>query len=128
MYVDGQYFDEQAFAVPAGAWQADVGLYYQNTPREYIEHLRDGNVTDAWGDTLHALWEETGRGAPILMASASFELPEPPCTEVASLEQTKRTTQKTKDEPGRDRLRTSGRVAWPAGAAPTLPRRTSSSR
>lgn len=115
-YLDGQYFDEQSFPVPENAWWADVALHYQSTPREYIEHLRDANVTDAWGDTLYALWEETGRGAPIRMASARVELPEPPCTEVLSSEQTKRTKQRKKNQPGRDRLETRGRAAWPAGA------------
>jgi hypothetical protein len=48
-----------------------VTLYYQNLPRHYIEALRDSNVTDHWGQTLYDLWEATGKGAPILMASAS---------------------------------------------------------
>jgi hypothetical protein len=116
-YAEGQHWDEQAFPLPAGAWQADVALYYQNTPREYIEHLRDGNTTDHWGETLYALWEETGRGAPIRMASAALELPEPPCTEVVSPSQTGRTTQRTKDAPGRDRLETRGRFTLPEGAS-----------
>lgn len=119
-YFDGQHFDEQAFGTPAGAWQADVALYYQNTPREYIEHLRDANTTDDRGQTLHDLWEETGRGAPIRMAGASLELPEPPCTEVVSSEQTVRTTQRLKDEPGQDRLATRGRFTLPAGATVDL--------
>ena len=67
---DGQYWDDRRFAMPAGAVRAEVTLYYQNTPRDYIEALRDGNVTDHWGETLHDLWSETGRGAPIAMASA----------------------------------------------------------
>jgi hypothetical protein len=100
--------------VPSGAWRADVSLYYQNTPREYVEHLRDANATDHWGETLYGLWEETGRGAPIAMARASVELPEPSCTEVASTAQTRRTTQKRRDEPGRDRLATRGGASLPA--------------
>jgi hypothetical protein len=73
-YADGQYWDDVRFAVPAGAASARARVYYQNTPREYIEHLRDANHTDNWGQTLHALWEQTGRGAPIEMAGAVVAL------------------------------------------------------
>ena len=51
-----------------------MSVYYQNTPREYIEHLRDGNFTDHWGQTLYDLWETTGKGAPILMTTNSIAL------------------------------------------------------
>lgn len=77
-YADGQYWDDRPFTVPAIANRAEVTLYYQNTPRHYIETLRDGNVTDAWGDILHQAWVDTGRGAPIAMASATLPLT-PPC-------------------------------------------------
>ena len=69
VYADGQYWDDRTFPIPAGAVTATVSLYYQNTPKEYIEHLRDANVTNHWGNTLYDLWVATGRGAPILMAS-----------------------------------------------------------
>ncbi len=51
-----------------------VTLYYQNTPRHYIEALRDANHTDSWGDILHQLWLDTGRGAPIPMVSQTSTL------------------------------------------------------
>jgi hypothetical protein len=73
-YDDGQYWDDRPFAVPAAARRAEVSLYYQQTPRHYVEALRDGNTTDHWGDTLFNLWTATGRGAPILMAAASVDL------------------------------------------------------
>lgn len=73
-YADGQHWDDSWFAAPAGATHVVVSLRYQNLPREYIEHLRDANVTNHWGDTLHAAWEATGRGAPIDMATASIAL------------------------------------------------------
>jgi hypothetical protein len=36
--------------------------------------LREANTTDQWGETLHTLWQQTGRGAPIRMAQASLSL------------------------------------------------------
>ncbi len=68
-YADGQYWHDTELAIPPGAVRVRATLYYQSLPREYIEALRDGNVTDDWGDTLHDLWEQTGRGAPIEMIS-----------------------------------------------------------
>lgn len=72
-YADGQYWHEQQLSPPPGTARVEATLYYQSLPRAYIEHLRDGNVTDHWGDTLHALWVQTGRGAPIAMAGASLD-------------------------------------------------------
>lgn len=73
-YADGQYWDDVRFEAPPGAVRATVALYYQNTPRHYIESLRDNNTTNDWGRTLYDLWERTGRGAPIEMASAEVSL------------------------------------------------------
>lgn len=73
-YDDGQYWHDSRFEIPQGATRAEVTLYYQSTPREYIEALRDENVTNHWGDTLHAVWEATGRGAPIAMQTATIEV------------------------------------------------------
>lgn len=73
-YADGQYWDDAVFRLPPGAAEAIVSLYYQNTPRGYIEHLRDANTTDQRGQHLHTLWEATGSGRPILMASTAVSL------------------------------------------------------
>jgi len=70
-YLDGQHWDNAWFAVPLGAARVEVELSYQCLPREYIEHLRDGNVTDDRGRRLFDLWERTGKGAPIVMARAT---------------------------------------------------------
>jgi len=78
-YADGQYWDDVPFPVPPGAASAQVRLYYQNTPKEYIEHLRDANTSDHWGQTLYTLWAATGKGAPIEMAAAAIDL-SAPCT------------------------------------------------
>ena len=50
-YDDGQYWDDLEFALPGRAIRAEVAVYYQQTPRGYVEHLRDHNHTDHWGDT-----------------------------------------------------------------------------
>ena len=42
------------FPVPAGTVGVVATLYYQSLTSHYIEALRDGNVTDDWGDTLHS--------------------------------------------------------------------------
>lgn len=73
-YADGQYWSDVYFPIPAGAARAQATLYYQSLPRFYIEELRDGNVTDDWGEILHSLWVQTGRGAPIEMATRSLPL------------------------------------------------------
>ncbi|MEB2283788.1 MAG: hypothetical protein B6D46_07305 [Polyangiaceae bacterium UTPRO1] len=107
-YADGQYWDERPFSIPAAAERAEVTLYYQNTPREYIEHLRDANVTDDWGTTLHRLWSETGRGAPIPMVSASLNVT-PSCTRVAAASQTLRTLVRP------EKILATGRLTVPVG-------------
>ncbi len=73
-YADGQHWHESSRPIPAGTMRVEATLYYQSLPRHYIEELRDGNTTDHWGETLHALWQATGRGAPIPMATASLVL------------------------------------------------------
>jgi hypothetical protein len=73
-YADGQHWDDVTFPIPQGATEAVVTAYYQSTPRHYIEALRDGNVTDNWGERLHQLWTATGKGAPLPMASVSLAL------------------------------------------------------
>ncbi len=48
-YPDGQHWDDTFFAIPAGAAEAVVTVYYQSTSKEYIEFLRDTNMTDNRG-------------------------------------------------------------------------------
>lgn len=76
-YEDGQHWDDVPFRIPRAARHAEVAVYYQNTPKYYIEYLRDANVTDHWGQTLYDLWVQTGRGAPILMTSQTIQLTSP---------------------------------------------------
>ncbi|MFT3685638.1 MAG: hypothetical protein QM783_12040 [Phycisphaerales bacterium] len=74
VYADGQYWADVPYELPAAAARAELHVYYQNTPREYIEHLRDANHTDNSGQLLYNLWSTTGRGAPIEMASLAVDL------------------------------------------------------
>ncbi|MGE4073420.1 MAG: hypothetical protein AB7E72_19795 [Lysobacterales bacterium] len=73
-YADGQYWHEHTVNLPAGTDRILATLYYQGLTRGYVEHLREANTTDQWGETLHTLWQQTGRGAPIRMAQASLSL------------------------------------------------------
>ena len=73
-YADGQHWDDTAFAIPAGARNAVVTLYYQTTTKEYIEFLRDTNVTNAAGQLAHDLWAKFGKSAPVDMDTAAIEL------------------------------------------------------
>jgi hypothetical protein len=72
-YADGQYWDDVTYPVGAAAVGAEVTLYYQTTSREYVEFLRDENVTNAAGNVLFDLWNDHGKGAPVAMAQATFE-------------------------------------------------------
>ena len=72
-YNDGENFDITNYNIPAGAASADVRVYYQSTTREYVEFLRDENVTNTAGDTMYNLWNTTlNQVPPVLMDEASI--------------------------------------------------------
>lgn len=73
-YPDGQHWDDTPFALSCETVRAEVRLYYQTASREYIEFLRDANVTNDRGQIAHDLWEENGRGAPVEMAVLELDL------------------------------------------------------
>ncbi|MFZ9915983.1 MAG: dockerin type I domain-containing protein [Phycisphaerales bacterium] len=73
-YADGQHWDDTLYAIPSGATQVSVTLYYQTTSKEYIEFLRDANVTDSNGQTAYDLWASTGKSAPVAMDSAVLNI------------------------------------------------------
>lgn len=73
-YADGQYWHERRTPLPPDTDRIIATLYYQSLPRGYIEHLRDANVTDQWGQTLYDLWQQTGRGEPLRMVQTSLSL------------------------------------------------------
>ena len=55
-YADGQYWDDTAYVLPAERGSCAVTLYYQTTSKEYIEFLRDENVTNSVGQELYDAW------------------------------------------------------------------------
>ena len=57
-YEDGQYWDDTSYSIPKGATRAVVNLYHQPMTKEYIEFLRDTNVTDTRGQEVYDLWAD----------------------------------------------------------------------
>ncbi|MDA1008046.1 MAG: dockerin type I repeat-containing protein [Planctomycetota bacterium] len=74
VYVDGQYWDDTAYAIPAGATDTVVTVYHQTSTREYMEFLRDANTTDGTGLTAYNLWVTLGMSAPVDMDSVQLAL------------------------------------------------------
>lgn len=72
-YEDGQHWDDTEYAIPAGAARAVVVLYFQTSSKEYIEFLRDANVTNDRGEVLYDLWQQLGRSAPVDMDASEIE-------------------------------------------------------
>lgn len=76
-YADGQHWADVMYDVPPEAVSATVTVYYQIVTRAYIEHLRDANVTDDWGQILYDLWEQTDRAPPFPMVVKTIHVREP---------------------------------------------------
>ncbi len=55
-YADGQHWHDSVYTVPVAATHAVVTLYYQAITKEYVEFLRDNNVTNTAGQDLHDAW------------------------------------------------------------------------
>jgi MYXO-CTERM domain-containing protein len=64
-----------ASALGSGSTTVEARLYHQATTREYVEALAAANLTDGRGDRLQAIWEATGRAAPVLMKAAQVSAP-----------------------------------------------------
>jgi hypothetical protein len=73
-YADFQYWDDTGYALVEGAASVTVGLYFQTSSKDYIEFLRDENITNEWGNRLYAGWELAGKSEPVLMAGATVSL------------------------------------------------------
>jgi hypothetical protein len=73
-YADGQYWDDVAYELPNTAKSVRVRLYYQSTSKEYVEFLRDENVTNTMGQQLYDAWVTHGRSTPVLMAEATADV------------------------------------------------------
>ncbi len=72
-YADGQYWEDVVYPVGGAAVRAEVTLYYQTASREYVEFLRDENVTNAAGPILYDLWDQHDKSTPVAMATAFYE-------------------------------------------------------
>lgn len=70
-YSDGQYWDETDYLIPGGAAKIKVRLFYQTTSKEFVEFMRDENVTDTTGQFFYDLWTAFGKSSPELMLSDS---------------------------------------------------------
>jgi hypothetical protein len=73
-YADFQFWDDTAFAVPPAAVRADIRLYHQTTTKEYIEFLRDANVTDNRGQVAYDQWVLHGKSQPVTMDEVSVDI------------------------------------------------------
>jgi mono/diheme cytochrome c family protein len=73
-YEDGQYWDDTEYYIPGATSEVIVTLYYQTTSKEYVEFLRDENVTDDWGHVMYTLWDTHGKSTPVVMRSDTLLL------------------------------------------------------
>ena len=73
-YADGDYSDDTSFSIPNGAVVGVATLYFQTSSKEYIEFLRDTNLTDNRGDEIYDLWQAENKSAPVAMDSMEIEL------------------------------------------------------
>ena len=73
-YEDGQHWDDTLFNIPEGTTLAIVTLYHQTTTKEYIEFLRDANVTDDKGQIAYDQWVIGGKSAPLVMDSEMIDI------------------------------------------------------
>jgi hypothetical protein len=78
-YAEEQYWDDSAFAIPAGATSALIEVFHQTTSKEYIEFLLNTNVTNTAGQVAYDQWVLHGKSAPVLKGSATVNLATSPC-------------------------------------------------
>lgn len=79
-FADGQggfhAYDEATFALTApagvaGAATLEARVYYQAMTREHLGFLASANTTDGRGSALRAIYEATGKAAPVMAAKAT---------------------------------------------------------
>jgi len=71
-YEDGQYWDDTEYILPILTDSITVTLYYQTLSKEFVEFLRDENVTNEAGNILYNLWDTFGKSAPETMNRISL--------------------------------------------------------
>jgi hypothetical protein len=72
-YADGEYWDDTVYPVGGTAVRAEVVLYYQTASRDYVEFLRDENITNSAGPILFDLWDQHSPSPPVEMAHLFVE-------------------------------------------------------
>jgi hypothetical protein len=73
-YADGQYWDNTQYSLPETTYTVEATLYYQTLSKEYVEFLRDENVTDQSGQIMYDLWNNNGKSSPELMNTTTFTI------------------------------------------------------
>jgi len=71
-YADGQYWDDTQYILPLTTDSIKVTLFYQTLSKEYVEFLRDENVTNEAGNILYNLWDTHGKSTPEPMNKISL--------------------------------------------------------
>jgi len=70
-YADGQYWDDTHYILPITTDSVEITLFYQTLSKEYVEFLRDENITNEAGNVLYNLWNTHGKSAPETMQKIS---------------------------------------------------------
>jgi hypothetical protein len=70
-YADGQYWDDTEYTLPSSTDSVVVSLYYQTISKEYVEFLRDANMSNSAGQDFYDAWAAHGKSTPVLMAQVS---------------------------------------------------------
>jgi hypothetical protein len=78
-FMEQQHWDKTTFTMPVGATQASVKLFHQTTTKEYIEFLRDENITNTTGLDSYNLWNQFGKSAPVEMGALQVDFANSPC-------------------------------------------------
>ncbi len=79
-YMDGQYWDDTDYTIPAGATNAEVRVYFQLVSKEYIEFLRDENeqtgvdpMNPSSGEIAYEQWVLHGKSPIVEMDYMAYE-------------------------------------------------------
>ena len=84
-YAAGQYWDTTTYVLPAGTTKVEVTLFFQAASGEYLDFLKQqANVAVAdavvgqpvnWGKVVGDLRDQLNLDDPVIMASASLDIP-----------------------------------------------------
>jgi hypothetical protein len=70
-YDDGQYWDDTHYILPITTDSIEITLFYQTLSKEYVEFLRDENVSNEAGNRMYNFWDTHGKSAPERMKKIS---------------------------------------------------------